>query len=369
MRTPVRTPPAEERTPWPPTDYWKYVDADLSHDWWTLDAIAGRPGQPWDVIVYNFNTREPDVVNWYLFNRLGCNVTTPDGANYRFGAYKPGTKEPDPTKTFRIYIPFEKWTPPTLFDEEARWMVIRTLTSAAAGNTHFSFAGHTLYRAELGRVASYIRHNRISVRYDPSLGDIAQYQPAHDRDNNTPGNTMYLGFHKPTSLGHLALIVHEAVHAAFDIRPVRHIPVEEDEGMAYVAQSLYTLHRGNSSPPQAAGDADRIRRYAAELVALAPDVIFAAGTANVALLLKATRSVPIVFAWVADPVGAGFVANLRRPGGNATGFLQFEYGLAGKWLELLKQIVPGVTRAAIMRDPTAPASPLLCSGPLLAPIG
>jgi putative tryptophan/tyrosine transport system substrate-binding protein len=105
----------------------------------------------------------------------------------------------------------------------------------------------------------------------------------------------------------------------------------------------------------AAGDADRIRRYAAELVALAPDVIFAAGTANVALLLKTTRSVPIVFAWVADPVGAGFVDNLARPGGNATGFVQFEYGLSGKWLELLKEIAPRVTRAAVLRDPAITA--------------
>jgi putative tryptophan/tyrosine transport system substrate-binding protein len=99
------------------------------------------------------------------------------------------------------------------------------------------------------------------------------------------------------------------------------------------------------------GDVDRIRKYAAELVALAPDVIFALGTANVGWLLQATRTVPIVFAYTADPVGAGFVESLARPGGNATGFLQFEYGLSGKWLELLKEIAPGVTRAAVLRDP------------------
>src|SRR5437870_5090990 len=99
-------------------------------------------------------------------------------------------------------------------------------------------------------------------------------------------------------------------------------------------------------------NADDIRRHAAELAALAPDVILAAtGTATVAPLLQATRTVPIVFALVVDPVGAGFVASLARPGGNATGFLMFEYGLSGKWLELLKQIAPGVTRAAVLRDP------------------
>jgi putative ABC transport system substrate-binding protein len=97
---------------------------------------------------------------------------------------------------------------------------------------------------------------------------------------------------------------------------------------------------------------DDIRRHAAELVGLAPDVIVAAsGTATVAPLLQATRIVPIVFAVVIDPVGAGFVASLAQPGGNATGFTLFEYGMSGKWLELLKEIAPGVTRAAVLRDP------------------
>jgi ABC-type uncharacterized transport system substrate-binding protein len=100
-----------------------------------------------------------------------------------------------------------------------------------------------------------------------------------------------------------------------------------------------------------AGDADRIRRFAAELVALAPDVILASGTATVGALQQATRTVPIVLVNVTDPVGAGFVDSLARPGGNITGFLSFEYGLAGKWLELLKQIAPGVTRVAVIRDP------------------
>ena len=100
----------------------------------------------------------------------------------------------------------------------------------------------------------------------------------------------------------------------------------------------------------AADDADRTRKYAAELVALAPDVILTSGGTAVAPLLQATRSVPIVFAQVPDPVGAGFVKSLARPGGNATGFTTFEYGLSGKWLELLKQIAPGVTRAAVLRD-------------------
>ena len=99
-----------------------------------------------------------------------------------------------------------------------------------------------------------------------------------------------------------------------------------------------------------AGNANNIRKHAAELVALAPDVIMATGTVVMAPLLEATRTLPIVFTAVADPVGAGFVDSLARPGGNTTGFMQFEYNLSGKWLELLKQIAPNVTRTAILRD-------------------
>jgi putative tryptophan/tyrosine transport system substrate-binding protein len=99
-------------------------------------------------------------------------------------------------------------------------------------------------------------------------------------------------------------------------------------------------------------NADDLRRHAAELAALAPDVIVAAtGTATTAPLLQATRTVPIVFVVVIDPVGAGFVTSLARPGGNATGFTIFEYGLSAKWLELLKEIAPGVSRVAVVRDP------------------
>jgi putative tryptophan/tyrosine transport system substrate-binding protein len=97
---------------------------------------------------------------------------------------------------------------------------------------------------------------------------------------------------------------------------------------------------------------DELRRHATELVALAPDVLVGgSGTTTAAALLQATRTVPIVFVIVVDPVGAGFVASLARPGANATGFTAFEYGLSGKWLELLKQIAPGATRAAVLRDP------------------
>ena len=101
----------------------------------------------------------------------------------------------------------------------------------------------------------------------------------------------------------------------------------------------------------ATANAAEIRRHAAELAALAPDVILAHGGSTVGALLQATRTVPIVFPVVPDPVGAGLVDSVARPGGNATGFMTYEYSVSGKWLELLKQIAPGVTRAAILRDP------------------
>jgi putative ABC transport system substrate-binding protein len=102
-------------------------------------------------------------------------------------------------------------------------------------------------------------------------------------------------------------------------------------------------------------DIDLDRKYAAELVALAPDVILAAGTLSVAALQRVTRALPIVFVEVSDPVGAGVVDTLARPGGNVTGFMNFEYSLSGKWLELLKEIAPSVTRAAVLRDAVNPA--------------
>jgi len=106
---------------------------------------------------------------------------------------------------------------------------------------------------------------------------------------------------------------------------------------------------------QGAGDANAIRIAVAELVALKPDVIIASSGSVLGRLLEATRSVPIVFAAVPDPVGSGFVDSLSHPGGNATGFMQFEYGLTGKWLELLRELAPGIKRVAVIWDPNLPA--------------
>ena len=104
-----------------------------------------------------------------------------------------------------------------------------------------------------------------------------------------------------------------------------------------------------------AGDLDRFRKYAAELVALSPDVIVATAGSIVGALQQVSRTVPIVFVTVIDPVGGGWVESLARPGGNATGFAAYEFSMSGKWLELLKEIAPHVTRVAVIRDPNVPA--------------
>jgi putative tryptophan/tyrosine transport system substrate-binding protein len=139
--------------------------------------------------------------------------------------------------------------------------------------------------------------------------------------------------------------------------------VEDTEFQAWVAAFLqelslldWTVSRNVRIETRwATTNAAEIRRHAAELVALAPDVILAPGSSAVGALLQATRTVPIVFPTIVDPVGAGFVESLARPGGNATGFILFEYSLSGKWLELLKQIAPGVTRVAVLRDAATPS--------------
>ena len=146
--------------------------------------------------------------------------------------------------------------------------------------------------------------------------------------------------------------------------PIRRVGVlmnlaaDDAEGRARLAAFLQGLQEAGWAvdrnvridPRWGAGDADHFRKQAAELVALAPDVILASGIPVVAALLQATRTVPIVFAQVVDPVGAGLVATLARPGGNATGFTILEYALGGKWVELLKEITPGVARVAVLRD-------------------
>jgi putative ABC transport system substrate-binding protein len=141
------------------------------------------------------------------------------------------------------------------------------------------------------------------------------------------------------------------------------VAADDPEGQARMAAFLQGLQQLGWTDGRnvridtrwAAGNADDVRKYATELVALAPDVILGAGSFSLGPLLQTTHSVPIVFVHVPDPVGAGFVDSLARPGGNATGFTQYEYSTSGKLLELLKEIASDVTRAAVIRDPAITA--------------
>src|SRR6516164_2172817 len=141
------------------------------------------------------------------------------------------------------------------------------------------------------------------------------------------------------------------------------VAADDPEGQAQVAAFLQALQQLGWSEGRnvridtrwGENDVERDRRYAAELLALAPDVILATGTLSVAALRRVTRTLPIVFADISDPVGAGLVDTLARPGGNVTGFMIFEYSLSGKWLELLKEVAPRLTRAAVLRDSANPA--------------
>src|SRR3974390_2973295 len=143
------------------------------------------------------------------------------------------------------------------------------------------------------------------------------------------------------------------------------LSANDPEAQAYVAAFLQGLQELGWSVGRnvivefrwSTGYSADTRKYAMELVALAPDVILANGSIAVASLQQVTSTVPIVFANVADPVGAGYVDSLARPGGNVTGFTVFEYSMSGKWLQLLKEIAPGVTRVAVLRDPSIAAGP------------
>ena len=165
-----------------------------------------------------------------------------------------------------------------------------------------------------------------------------------------------------TLLGCAAVAWPLAVHAqqgerARRIGVLMNLAADDAEGQARIAAFLQGLQQlgwtdgGNVRIDYRLAAGDRFQSYAEELLALAPDVILASATPSVQALQRTTRTVPIVFAVVSDPVASGFVQSLARPGGNTTGFMQFEFGLSGKWLELLKQVAPDVTRAAVLRDP------------------
>ncbi len=210
---------------WPPKGYSKKVEVTEADDWWILAAMHGRTDS-WDLIVYNFQTRNCDEVNWCLHNLVGCRKTTKDGRNYEFG-------KPCASKQF-IYVPTSAWKPPTTDDDAAWFLVSKVLNSATVKGLHASVAefGLSISGHDFARIGYLVNTKRIAVRLDRGHPHGAEYVPASD--------TMIL-----STLGNTAvdksLIVHEAVHASFDYRHSQGVytRVLQEECFCYIVQMLY----------------------------------------------------------------------------------------------------------------------------------
>jgi hypothetical protein len=240
QKEPVRKPPFFLRQPWPPTDFREKHPVTPADNWWTLQSRFGL-STVWHIIVYNFETRDPDIVNWYMYEKLGCRLTTEDGANYRFGR-SPGKEDVDPAKPIYIYIPHEKWVPATMDDDNARAYASTALTTPPAEQVHFQYNRLYPYLPPnwTGKIAKLIDEGRIGVRYAPTLPGDAMY--VSGKHAMYLPNTMYLSF-AVASAENTAGLIHESLHAWFDYkRTTLKTPVVE--GLCYVAQSLYLIKRG-----------------------------------------------------------------------------------------------------------------------------
>lgn len=239
MKEPKRKEPARKRVPWPPADADRKREVNLNDNWWTLAKELGR--DPWDLIVYNFDTRDPDEVNWYLYHWINCRAVTPDGKNYRFGPHdlrKP--VPPGPAPKLHIYIPPAAWKPDD--DASARQFVRQTLLSPAARSVQFTMPKATIWPGQIGNVGMLVSDNRITVRYAPHLataGIGARYEQE--------SNLMEIASLSASNATR-AKIVHEAVHASFDAKK-SYILALEEEAVAYVAHCYYLqLVAGPSLP-------------------------------------------------------------------------------------------------------------------------
>lgn len=252
-RLPRMVAPAVERSPWPPNDFMKEIEVTSADNWWTLQTRFKR-SDVWDIIVYNFNTREPDEINWYLHNKIGCTLVTPDRDNFRFGFGSPKDASTEvaapPGKTLKIFIPHPKWKPPVATDDRLKQEVIRTLR--AVGGMTVNVGSMSIAGFEFGEVADKVASNEITVRHNPRLSVVAAYTPT--AKHGLPPNMMEFRFAFPTTHDERALIVHEAVHAALDIR--RQVTTTaKSEGLAFVAQSLSILQRfGAAAGPLGTGE-------------------------------------------------------------------------------------------------------------------
>lgn len=219
--------PRTLRSPWPPTDDLLKVQPVLGwDDWWTLQTQFKRC-DPWDIIYYNFATYNPEEVNWYLREWIGCHDFSPDGKNYRFGAVG--------GQPMQIYIPNDDWLPPGPKQAAARKTALDILHDHFAATLTFKVGAIELGHGDLLGVASAIESGKITVIHRPCLGSNAVYR--------TGTNQLLIPFAEMPPVGRRALMVHEAVHAAMDIDKIP-LTMQQSEALAYIAQALYLHRRG-----------------------------------------------------------------------------------------------------------------------------
>jgi hypothetical protein len=220
--------PAVLRSPWPPTDAMQSQQVTLLDDWSSLQTLFSR-GDIWDIIYYNFETYNPDEVNWYLYEWLGCRQLSGSGFNYRFG------RESGNTEPITVYIPEDDYLPPGRRQAEAQRFCVSVLHEPAAWRMSFKIGAFELREGDLLAVADAIDFGKITVIHRPSNGHMAYYNPGLNR--------IEVPFHQSSGFHDNALIVHEAMHAAMDIRRVP-LTMAQSEGLGYIAQALYLQAHG-----------------------------------------------------------------------------------------------------------------------------
>jgi hypothetical protein len=220
--------PSSLRYPWPPTDDLLQEQPVLGwDDWWSLQQLFKRC-DAWDIIFYNFATYNPEEVNWYLRERIGCHDVSGDGKNYRFGALPNG-------QPMHIYIPTDDWLPPGPQQADAKRTALQILRDPFASSLSFKVGSVELTPGDLLSVATAIDTGKIALIHRPCLGWMAEYQSGRNR--------LLVPFARTPDLGMRALMVHEAVHAAKDIDKTP-LTMQESEALAYIAQALYLRRNG-----------------------------------------------------------------------------------------------------------------------------
>lgn len=234
--------PSKTLHPWPPTNALKKHPVDLTWNWERLRVFYGRL-KATDIIYFNFQTYDPDVINWHLYEKVGCRVKTPDGRNYRFGVNDP--PKPSDPQLF-IYVPHGTWLPPDVNDELAKDVVVRTLYLPEVYGLAFTWRGVRFKPGEIQRVAELIAiHKNVDVRYRSPIPFVPSgVRAVYHFDKNE----MVISFTQSSNLVRLMQIIHEASHVALDAQ-AKHLGVIASEGMAYIAECLFAMNMGVTARP------------------------------------------------------------------------------------------------------------------------